>query len=138
MDNEFYVNPYIELHHRAVLLKERTLKLESETLKFHDEFLKVFRPDQITFDTLKDQAREAITCKKPQNDIDALYYKMAMIYKEWLPIEDHLLERNPDYKKLFNALKFMIIDIQKKKDKNEIGQSKRAPIVRPKRRNEKT
>ena len=117
MDNPFDVNPYIVFGEQVKFLTQRSKALEAETLKFHDEFLKVFLPDQNQFDALKDDAKKAITTKKPQSEIDTIYYNMAMIYQRWLPIEEFLMEKNPLYRDLFAGLKFMLKDIEKRKDK---------------------
>lgn len=120
MDNEFNVNPYIELSERCKHLEKVTKEIESENLKFHDEFLKIFIPDQTAFDELKDRAKQLQlqTGKTPfhEAELDKIYLQMAMIYKKWLPIEQMLIAKNPHFLALFKALKFMLHDMEKKND----------------------
>lgn len=116
-ENPFDINPYIELDNRYQSLEKIRKDVEAQTYKFMDDFHKVFIPDQNEFDSLKDQAKQLQIAKAPQVQLDPIYYKMAMIYKRWLPIEERLLRQNPEYKKLFNALKFMLEDIEKRKEK---------------------
>ncbi len=126
--NEFDVNPYIELAVRAKHLYETTREIEAQNMKFHDEFLKVFLPDQTAFDELKDKAKE-LQLRKDSKELDGIYYKMAMIYKRWLPIEDILIQKNPSYVAVFTALKFMLEDITKR----EHGNQKEKDAIKPSR-----
>jgi len=131
MDNPFDINPYTAFGEQMKVLTARSKELEAETYKFHDEFLKVFLPDQNQFDALKDNAKKALIAKRPQEEVDKIYYQMAMIYKKWLPIEEFLLEKNPLYRDLFTGLKFMLQDIEKRKEKDD----KKVPL--PERRTKK-
>ncbi len=136
MDNPFDVNPYIHIAQRIKDSQERTKAVEAENAALHDEFAKVFFPDKERFETLKSQAKQALIQKKPQAETDKIYLDMAMIYKRWLPIEAFLLERNPLYRELFAGLKFMIDDIEKRKEKND--QSPSLSGSKPKRKTKKS
>ncbi len=141
-ENPFDINPYIELDQRYQSLEKLRKEVEAQTYKFMDDFHKVFIPDQNEFDSLKDQAKQLQLQKASQVQLDPIYYKMAMIYKRWLPIEERLLTQNPDYKKLFSALKYMLQDIEKrngtkaeKKDEVSNPQRKRRDGSAPQKRN---
>lgn len=127
-DNPFNVNPYIEFENRYQALDKLTKDTEAQTYAFFDDFNKVFMPDQQEFDSLKDQAKQLQLQKAAQTQLDSVYYKMAMIYKRWLPIEERLLAKNPEYKKLFAALKFMLADIEKNEAKPKV--KKRAVAIK--------
>jgi hypothetical protein len=108
-------NPYIKIHEQYLILEAKRKAVEAETFHFRDEFMKVFIPDQEQFDGLRLQAKQAITNKKPQAEIDIIYVKMATIYKRWLPCEEQLFQMNPLYRPLFEGLKKLLQDIEKRK-----------------------
>ncbi len=118
-DNPFNPNPYEGFHERFKQIDTLRREADAQAFAFRDDFMKVFIPDQTAFDELKDQAKKMQKEKINQKEIDKVYYKMAMIFKKWSPIEEQLYEMNPDYRDLFKGLKFLLDDIEKKERKKK-------------------
>ncbi len=112
--NPFNQNPYEVFHQRFKDIDKLRKEVDAHTFAFRDEFMKVFIPDQTEFDALKDQAKLLQKSKAPQQDLDKIYYKMALIFKKWSPIEEQLYEMNPLYRDLFKGLKSLLKEIEEK------------------------
>ena len=109
-------NPYISLHATHKLLMERRKELEADLIKWREEFLPLFMPEEREFDELVQQAREGKYRKIPTRELDKIYYKMALIYKRWLPISEQLKAMNPKYVDLFLSLDGLLLEIEKKEE----------------------
>lgn len=115
--NEFNPNPYEGFHQRFKDIDALRKEADAQAYAFRDEFMKVFVPDQTEFDGLKDQAKKMQLAKADPQELDKIYYKMAMIFKKWSPIEEQLYEMNPAYRDLFKGLKFLLKDLEKQEEK---------------------
>lgn len=118
-NNPFNTNPYEGFSQRFKDIDTLRKEVDAQTFAFRDEFMKVFIPDQTAFDELKDQAKKLQREKATQKELDQVYYKMAMIFKKWSPIEEQLYEMNPLYRDLFKGLKFLLEDLEKPKPKKK-------------------
>ena len=118
-------NPYVRFKEDLDRLEELTKSTDAQVYAFQDEFRKVFLPDQTAFDALKDEAKVSITKKQPVQVQDAIYLKMAMIYKKWMPCRDYLHRMNPSYVYLFKGLEHLLDDIEKKEKDGRKAKVKR-------------
>lgn len=126
-------NPYVKFKEQLDYLNALTKEVEeavkqrdAKVYAFQDELRKVFNPDQTAFNDLHTELKEAIRLKKGNEVLDGLLYKLALIYRKWLPCREYLLELNtdPELRTLFEALDKMV----KKIEKEESGKKEASRI----------
>lgn len=118
-------NPYVKFKEQLDYLNALTKEVEeavkqrdAKVYAFQDELRKVFLPDQTVFNNLHIELKEAIRLKKGNEVLDKVLYKLALIYRKWLPCREYLLELNtdPELRTLFEALDKMVLKIEKEED----------------------